>query len=205
MSCEILPRRETPSVVTALWPIVEPAREQRGTPSEPNDAEREAQVLEQARREGFAAGVAAGRREAEDQIRPAMDGLATSLVELARARDEIREEATHDLVRLAVSIAARIIHREVSLDPDALIGLVKTAFLKLQSREIQRVRMHPSLESLVRKSLEQCGSPKNLVLTPDSGLKPGELLLETSQGILDASVGTQLGEIERGLIDRLGK
>jgi len=134
-----------------------------------------------------------------------MDGLARSLVELARVRDEIREEATHDLVRLAVSIAARIIHREVSLDPDALIGLVKAAFLKLQSREIQRVRMHPNLESLVRKSLEQCGSPKNLVLTPDPGLKPGELLLETSQGILDASVDTQLREIERGLIDRLGK
>jgi len=65
--------------------------------------------------------------------------------------------------------------------------------------------MHPNLESLVRKSLEQCGSPKNLVLTPDPGLKPGELLLETSQGILDASVDTQLREIERGLIDRLGK
>jgi flagellar assembly protein FliH len=167
------------------------------------DAEREAQAVEQARREGFAAGVAAGLRETEEQVRPAIDGLAGNLAELARVRDVIREEATHDLVRLAVSIAARVIHREVSLDPDALTGLVKTAFGKLQTREIQRVRMHPGLESLVRKSLEQGGSPKNLVLTPDPGLNPGELFLETSQGILDASVDTQLREIERGLIDRL--
>jgi flagellar assembly protein FliH len=125
------------------------------------------------------------------------------MAELARLRDVIREEATHDLVRLAVSIAARVIHREVSLDPDALVGLVKTAFLKLQTREIQRVKMHPGLESLVRKSIEQGGSPKNLVLTADPALNPGELFFETSQGILDASVDTQLREIERGLIDRL--
>jgi flagellar biosynthesis/type III secretory pathway protein FliH len=64
--------------------------------------------------------------------------------------------------------------------------------------------MHPSLESLLRKCLEQCGSPKNLVLSTDPALNPGELFFDTSQGLLDASVDTQLREIERGLIDKLG-
>ena len=203
MSSEILPAGETPVAAAALWRVVEPPADFRNAGAGREDAEREAQALEQARREGFAAGVAAGRREAEEQVRPAMDGLARNLAEVARLRDTIREEATHDLVRLAVSIAARVMHREVSLDPDALTGLVRTAFLKLQAREIQRVRMHPGLEPLVRKSMEQAGSPKNLLLAADSALKPGELFLETPQGILDASVDTQLREIERGLIDRL--
>ncbi len=203
MSSEILANGETPSAAASFWRVVEPPADLRSQGPARKDAEREAQVLDQARREGFAAGVAAGRREAEEQTRPAMDGLARNLAELARLRDTIREEATHDLVRLAVSIAARVLHREVSLDPDALTGLVKTAFLKVQSREMQRVRMHPGLESLVKKSLEQSGSHQNLVLTADPTLKPGELFLETSQGILDASVDTQLREIERGLIDRL--
>lgn len=203
MSSEILPGGETRSATAALWRVVEPARGLRTATPERKDAEREAQALEQARREGFSAGVAVGRRETEDHIRPAIDGLARNLAELARLRDVIREEAIPELVRLAVSIAARVIHREVSLDPEALTGLVKTAFLKLQSREIQRVRMHPRLESLVRKSLEQGGAPQNLVLMADASLNGGEILFETSQGILDASVDTQLREIERGLIDRL--
>jgi len=203
MSSEILPGASKPAATRALWRVVERPGVVRNKEPVRNDVNREAQALEQARREGFSAGVAAGRREAEEQIRPAMDGLARNLAELARSGDAIREEATHDLVRLAVSIAARVIHREVSLDPDALIGLVKTAFLKIQSREVQRVRMHPALESFVRKSLEQSGAPKNLLLVADTGLKPGEMFLETSQGILDASVDTQLREIERGLIDRL--
>lgn len=161
--------------------------------------------LDQSRREAFLEGVAAGRQQAEEQIRPAMEGLAQTLTELSRLREVIRDRATEDLIHLAVSIAARVIHREVVVDPDALAGLVKAAFMKVQSREINRVRMHPALEGLVRKSLEQCGAPKNLVLVPDPGLKSGEILFETAQGNLDASVETQLAEIERGLFDKLDR
>ena len=159
--------------------------------------------LDQARREAFLEGIAAGRQQVEEQIRPAMENLAQNLAELARLKAVMREQATEELVRLSVSIAARVIHREVSIDPDALGGLVKAAFAKVQSREITRVRMHPPMEGVIRKSLEQCQAPTNLVLMPDAALKPGELLFETAQGILDASVETQLAEIERGLIDKL--
>ena len=134
---------------------------------------------------------------------PPCKGLAETLDSLARLRENIREETTQDLVHLATSIAARVIHREVAVDPDALAGLIQAAFSKLQSREINRVRMHPALEALVRKLLEQAGAPKNLVLMADPSLKPAEVFFETSQGILDASVETQLREIERGLIDKL--
>jgi flagellar assembly protein FliH len=178
--------------------VADPRRNTHG------DAEREAaRKLDQARREAYAEGLAAGRQQAEEQFRPAVQGLAETLDSLARLRESIREETIQDLVHLAVSIAARVIHREVAVDPDALAGLIQAAFSKLQSREINRVRMHPTLEPLVRKLLEQAGAPKNLVLTPDASLKPAEVFFETAQGILDASVETQLREIERGLIDKL--
>ena len=88
MSSEILAGGEKPSAATALWRVVEPPGDSRSNGPARKDAEREAQGLEQARREGFAAGVTAGRREAEEQIRPAMDGLARNLAELARLRDK---------------------------------------------------------------------------------------------------------------------
>lgn len=173
-----------------------------------HEAEREAaHKLDQARREAYAEGLAAGRLQAEEQFRPAVQGLAQTLQSLARLRQSIREESLQDLVHLAVSVAARVIHREVAVDPDALAGLIQAAFSKLQSREINRVRMHPTMEALVRKLLEESGAQtagaRNLVVTPDPNLKPSEVFFETSQGILDASVETQLREIERGLIDKL--
>jgi flagellar assembly protein FliH len=190
------------SATPVLWRTVSSAADSRRNSHA--DAEREAaRKLDQARREAYAEGLAAGRQQSEEQFRPAAQGLADTLAALARLRESIREETIQDLVRLAISIAARVIHREVAVDPDALGGLIQAAFTKLQSREINRVRMHPTLEALVRKLLEQAGAPKNLVLTPDPNLKPAEVFFETSQGILDASVETQLREIERGLIDKL--
>jgi flagellar assembly protein FliH len=201
MSSEIVTGNQTPTKPVP-WRMVSAVS--LSASSRRSDAEQHsASMLDQARREAFAEGLAAGRQQAEEQIRPAMEGLAQVLAELARLRSAIREQETEALVRLAVSVAARVIHRELVIDPDALAGLVKASFTKAQSREINRVRMHPALETLVRRSLEQCGAPKNLVLTADPGLKTGEVFFETAQGILDGSVETQLSEIERGLIDQL--
>lgn len=196
MSSKIVPGDQ--SAAPVLWKIVTPSSD-----TKTNSRAELQRAVDQARHEAYAEGLTAGRQQTEEQVRPAVAGLAQALLSLASLREDIREQTNQELVRLAISIAGRIIHREVSIDPDALSGLVKAAYLKLQSRELNRVRMHPTLEALVRKILEQSGSPKNLVMTPDPSLAPGEVLFETSQGILDASVDTQLREIERGLIDRL--
>ena len=203
MSSKILPAGQTS--VPVLWRMVTSAEADhaRKPPRKDTPEPEPAGLIEDARREAFAAGMASAREQAQQELRPIIENLTKSLNELARLRDVIRTQATNDLVRLAVSIAARIIHRDVAIDPDALTGLVTAAFGKLQSREIHRVRMHPAMEPLVSKCLEQTGAPKNLVLNPDPGLSPGDLFFETAQGSLDASVDTQLGEIERGLIDKL--
>jgi flagellar assembly protein FliH len=203
MSSEIL-LGDQPSAAPAFWRTVASAQTDRLQNARPDAVRDAAHALEQTRREAFDQGLSAGRKEAEQQVLPAFEKMARNLAELARLRDSLREETLQDLVRLATMIASRVIHREVVIDPDALAGLVKASFSKLQSREISRVRMHPSLEGLVRKCIEQAGSPNNLILSPDSALNPGELFFDTSQGMLDASVDTQLREIERGLIDKLG-
>lgn len=203
MSSEILIGDQL-AAAPALWRTVSSARTERANIARPDPARETAQLIEQARREAFEQGAAAGRREAEVQLLPAFEKMARTLAELARLRESLREETLQDLVRLATLIASRVVHREVVIDPDALAGLVKAAFSKLQAREISRVRMHPGLETLVRKCLEQAGAPKSLVLTVDPALNPGELFFDTSQGLLDASVDTQLREIERGLVDKLG-
>ena len=203
MSSSIPGGEQASAATPVLWRTVASASDPRRNSSH-GDAEREAaRKLDQARREAYAEGLAAGRHQAEEQFRPAVQGLAQTLDSLGRLRESIREETLQDLVHLAISVAARVIHREVAVDPDALGGLIQAAFSKLQSREINRVRMHPTLEALVRKTLEQSGAPKNLVLAPDPTLQPAEVFFETAQGILDASVETQLREIERGLIDKL--
>jgi flagellar assembly protein FliH len=159
--------------------------------------------IEQSRRDGVERGLESGRADAQRQVPATIDNISAAISELERIRERLHRQTERDLIRLAVTVAERVIHRETVLDPDALAGLVKAGFGKVQARDVARVKMHPALEPVVTKTLEACGA-REMVLMPDASLRPGELLFETSQGVLDASVHTQLSEIERSLLDQLG-
>jgi flagellar assembly protein FliH len=158
--------------------------------------------VEQARGEGFGEGLASGRADGQRQVPAMIESISEAIAELELIRESLRQQVEADLIRLAITVAERVVHREMVLDPDALGALVKAAFAKVQAREVTRVRLHPALESVVTKTLERCGA-RETVLMPDTSLNPGELLFETSQGVLDASLKSQFGEIERALLARL--
>lgn len=152
---------------------------------------------------GFQAGQAAVRKEMEEQIRGALARLAATVEEVAAARAETIRRAEADTVHLAVEVARRILHREISLDSNALEALIHAALEKLQGHEIYRVRVHSELVGLMRHCLEQSGRHQSVEVIADPIQPRGGAVFEIARGTLDASVDTQLREIERGLTDQL--
>jgi flagellar assembly protein FliH len=82
-------------------------------------------------------------------------------------------------------------------------ALVRAALEKLASQQVCRVRVHPEQEQLVRATLAQLGRGSDIEIVADAAQFRGGALFETESGSLDASVETQLREIERGFADRL--
>jgi len=156
----------------------------------------------EARQAGLREGQAAGRAQAASDLQPVLEKLAAGIQEIASLRPRLQREAQAELVALALAIARRILHRELSVDPAALDGLVGSALEKLAGQEICRVRLHPELEAGVRQALARAGR-SGLEVRADATLERGAVLVETSRGRLDASLETQLAEIGRGLADRL--
>lgn len=156
----------------------------------------------ESREAGHREGEAAGRAQAAAALQPVLDKLAHGIQEIAALRPQLMREAAADLVGLSLGIARRILHRELSVDPAALEGLVSGALQKLPGQEISRIRIHPELEPGVRQALAREGRG-GLPVVADGTLERGAVLVETARGKLDASLETQLGEIGRGLADRL--
>ena len=77
------------------------------------------------------------------------------------------------------------------------------ALEKLGGQEISRVRVHPSHAALVTESLRQNSASAKVEVIADPSRDLGAVIFETPRGNLDASVESQLQEIERGLADRL--
>jgi flagellar assembly protein FliH len=102
---------------------------------------------------------------------------------------------------LSIAIARRILHRELTVDPSALQGLVKAAFDRLDRREIKEIRTDADSIASVKKIVEGLGAPGSVKVIADATLRPGSLVIEVPRGQLDASIETQLIEIERGFVD----
>jgi flagellar assembly protein FliH len=175
-------------------------------PGQPVQIERQIEErVREARAAGQREGEAAARNRGAAELKAALDRLAQSIQELAGWRARLRREAEADLVRLALEIARRVVRRELAVDPDALRGLVTAALEKLQGQDISRVKVHPSHAALLSACLKQASGGSSAEVVADPSREPGTVIFETARGNLDASVDTQLREIERGLVDRLRK
>jgi flagellar assembly protein FliH len=208
MSCKVLtPGEPRPGTPLALRQVREdsfdsvemaPAVAARLAQAERDCRER----VQAAQAAGAKEGEAAGRRQAQTELQPVVARLARSIEEMAGMRARFRREAECDLIALAMAIARRVLRREVAVDPDALHGLVLGALEKVQAREVRRVRVHPSHAAMVAACLKEAGGLAVEVVA-DAAREPGGVIFESERGNLDASVESQLREIERGLADRL--
>jgi flagellar assembly protein FliH len=163
-----------------------------------SDGEQKAQA---AYTQGHRDGVAAAHQEAEAQVRAIVERLAHSIDEITGMRQRLRHEAEEDMIALSIAIARRVLHREITIDPGALLGLAKAALEKVDIRELHRVRVHAGSAAMLQDALEKIGLPRRVEVVADPALERGAVILETGRGMLDASVETQLVEIERGFAD----
>lgn len=207
MSSRLVPPGDPRLAEPVAWPSVEAGEASPSfLPDLAGGTELERRV-EQRLREAHAAGMregeASGRSRASAELQPVIERLVRAITDVGGLRARIRREAEQDLVRLALAIARRILRHELAVDPDALHGLVLGALEKLQSQEISRVRVHPAQAPLVTACLRQLAGGPAVEVVADPSREPGTVIFETERGNLDASVESQLREIERGLAERL--
>jgi flagellar assembly protein FliH len=159
------------------------------------------QRMRQAHDQGFSEGHAAGAQQASQALDPLLARAAKTVEELTALRRKVRADAEEDAVRLAIAVARKILNRELMVDSEALLGLVKATLQRVDARELHRMRANPSDIPALERHLQAIGMPVRLEVIADPQLERGAVIFETARGTLDGSAMTQLQEIERGFID----
>ena len=178
------------------------ASEAESVAAEPPKPEIDVDAIQRAAfQEGYAEGERAGSETALEQFRGAIASFGRTVGELAAFKSNLRAEAEKELVELALTIARRVVRRELSVDPTTVLSLVRTCFDEYRRAEIHRVKVSPADFEVVSAYFEE-NPAQNLEIQSDSEVSGGGAVFETSQGQLDARIETQLGEIEYGLADR---
>jgi flagellar assembly protein FliH len=123
----------------------------------------------------------------------------------AAEREKYLHAVEHEVVELALMVAARVLRREAQMDPLLLTGAVRVALGQLSSSTRVRLRVPPAELSLWTETILRL--PK-LAARPEvlagEGMRLGDCTIETEMGSVDLGVRAQLGEIERGFFDRVG-
>ena len=153
--------------------------------------------------EGRAAGEAAGAASANAALRPLLERLGSTIAELATYRARFRRESEPELLRLAMAVARKVLRRELTVDPHSLLGILKAALESINQAEVLSVRTAPGDAQYLNEHLAGLGLPDPVEVIPDRTLERGSVVLETRRGQIDASISTQLAEIENGFADRI--
>jgi flagellar assembly protein FliH len=209
MSSKLFRAGDSPAAAAVAWrpgaPDAPRTSAARGAPGGASDAgeedARDARIKTAAHQQGRNEAEGAANQRALQTAEPVIAALNRIVQDLAGTRRSFRAEAERDTVQLAIAIARRVLHRELSTDPEAILGVVMAAFQKLTARETHRLRVSPSDAAAIQEHRSRLDLPPALEIVSDASLSPGSAIFETSRGELDASIGTQLAEIEHGFAD----
>jgi flagellar assembly protein FliH len=170
-------------------------------------SEEEVRVKEErARALGIKEGEARAGARFDQELSAEREAIAKALGDFAREREGYFCRVEAELVKLAVEIARKILHREVQVDPLLLAGVVRVALEKIAAGTSVRLRVHPEH---VYAWHDFFANQQNLRPAPellgDGTLGMGHCVLETALGTTDLALEAQLAEIERGFFDLLAQ
>lgn len=166
-------------------------------------AERFALQMEEARRQWEdAQGERSGEFEAKLEAERERIGKLDAAFEKERAHYFASAEA--EVVKLALAIAAQVLHREVLLDPLLLSGVVRVAVEQIRDGSHAVLRVPVAELEEWRARLADCKDVA-LEVNGDDRMLSGDCVLESSLGRAELGIHAQLKEIERGFFDLLEK
>lgn len=153
-------------------------------------------IKETAAKEGYRAGF----EQAENDI----SLLRAKIADFVSAKKEVFEYIAPDILEISVDIARKIIKKEVEQNPQVILDLIVDVMRTLSKEEPRiTVKLNPLQVDLVKTELPEyissMGIEAKINVVGDDSIEEGGCILNTNNGIVDASLDTQLQIVKEAL------
>ena len=160
-------------------------------------AREEAQSIKEAAvKEGYQAGL--------DQAKADIEDVKNAITSFLNAKQEVFDYIAPDILELSVDIAQKIIKKELQQDPTIILDNI-SEILKGLSKEESKItlRVNPAQVSLLKSEipnvLNNIGLDAKVMIVPDETVMEGGCMVTTTNGVIDATIETQLAVISEAL------
>jgi len=161
---------------------------------------------------------AQGRQEALAEIEQERQHLLTNLqkgaaalqdacMEVDRLRSQLFEQSREDIINLVISLARKIINREITTDRQAIVRSVQTAFDLAMKNDEYDIWLHPDdltvVEEMIPELISSVQQLKHITLKTDPEITPGGCRLDSDICTVDATIEAQLDTAAEFLAENL--
>ena len=153
-------------------------------------------IKEQAKQDGYKEGI--------EKAQADIDELKNKFKEFFNYKDEVYEKVSECILDISVEIAKKIIIKEVQEDSEYLIKTIKNMVEDINKTENKiTLRVMPKDVEIVKDRIPEIFSDSSfeakILVTADNTIKEGGVIIETSNGIINATIESQLAIIEKAL------
>jgi flagellar biosynthesis/type III secretory pathway protein FliH len=194
---------ELPGAGQSLWPELASVPSAKRTPSAAETSIPAAVDIAQLEKTAFENGLVQGERAgleiAEEKAESVRKQFAETILEINKFRSLLYTQVERDVVKLAMDIARKIIHREIKEDPDYIRTMMHIALDRVAEKSAITIHLNPEDHSylLEHHAESSYAEGQDITLLPDKSIGRGGCYIETGCGDIDARIEEKFQEVER--------
>lgn len=160
-------------------------------------AREEAQsIKEAAAKEGYQEGLEQAKADIQD--------VKNAITSFLGAKQAVFDDIAPDILEISVEIAQKIIKKELEQDPNVILDNILTLLKGLSKEETKiTLKVNPTQVSLLKTEvpslLNEAGLDAKVLVVPDETIMEGGCIVTTTNGVIDATIETQLAVISEAL------
>ena len=145
-----------------------------------------------------------GYRKGLEDAKEDLDEFRKQFSSFMSAKKDVFEYIAPDILEISVDIAKKIIKKEVESDPQVLINTIIDVLKTVSKSEPKiNIRVKPQAVQFIKDTLPnityQYGIEAKINIISDPSIEDGGCIFQTNNGIVDASIDTQLEIIKKAL------
>jgi flagellar assembly protein FliH len=143
------------------------------------------------------------RQEYEAKLQAARSSVSSAVAAFQAEQAQYFAHIESEVIQLALSIAAKILHREAQVDPMLVAALVRIAIDKMSQASSVTIRVGEGLAAGWKDAFPSNLDGVTVDIVEDQSLSTHDVIVETELGTTNFGLDAQLKEVERGFCDLL--
>ncbi len=145
-----------------------------------------------------------GYQEGLTQAKADIDEVKNTLTAFMSAKQEVFDYVAPNIMEISLDIAKKIIKKEIQQDPSIILSNILEIMKGLSKEETKiTLKVNPLQVSMLKTEIPEilntAGLEAKVLIVPDETIMEGGCMVTTTNGVIDATIETQLSVISEAL------